>query len=149
MKIFSLKEFFALRKIRKVKDNEKIWSQLKPALEINNNISNEKYELTEARKKNRFPTWGKILLVFLFINFTILEIFTAWVTKETMSLAFATGMMPDFTPLITLLGSIAGQTLSYGIYCVKSKAENTQGGIVYDLAMLEHNIINENDNAVG
>jgi hypothetical protein len=145
-----IKKFIALRKLRKAKEDAAIWNQLKPALKTENKIQLEKEELTIEKNKNKFPTWGKILLIFLFLNFTILEIFTAWVTKETMSLAFATGMMPDFTPLITLLGSVAGQTLSYGIYSAKSKAENTQGGIIYDLAMLEHGRVDDNNgDAVG
>jgi hypothetical protein len=57
-------------------------------------------------------------------------------------------MMPDFTPLITLLGSVIGETLSFGIYCAKSKAENTKGGIVYETALREYDK-KDNENTFG
>ena len=86
-------------------------------------------------------------MIFLFINFTILEFFTAWVTIQSFSLAYAIGTMPDFMPLITLLGAIIGETISYAIYSAKSQAENTSGGLIYESAML--NLQNNENNAVG
>jgi len=90
------------------------------------------------KEKKKAP-FSKILLIILFINFFLLEIFTGWVTIYSFSLAFSIEEMPDFTPLITLIGAVIGETLSYGIYIAKSKAENTQGGIVYEAAMQEFN----------
>ena len=49
--------------------------------------------------------------------------------------------MPDLTPLITLIGAVIGETLSYGIYAAKAKAENTQGGITHDIAL--YNVQNQ------
>lgn len=86
-------------------------------------------------KEKKKVEWSKKLLVILFINFFLLEAFIGWVTYYSFRLSFSIGMMPDFTPLITLIGAVVGQTVSYGIYCAKAKAENTQGGVVYDLAM--------------
>lgn len=90
-------------------------------------------------KLKRKPSFSKILLVFLFINFIILEIFTGWVTVTSFPLAYAIGISPDFTPLITLLGAVIGQTITYGIYSAKAKAENTAGGIVFEAGMKEFN----------
>lgn len=45
------------------------------------------------------------------------------------------GIQPDFSPLITLISLVVGETISYGIYTAKAKAENTQGGIIYESAM--------------
>ncbi len=87
------------------------------------------------KKKEKKISYSKLLLTLLFINFFLLEIFTGWVTIKSFSLAYAIETMPDFTPLITLLGAVIGETLSYGIYCSKSKAENTKDGIVYETAM--------------
>ena len=140
--------FFDILKLvfnkRKLQKKEKItekrydqWQIEKEILDKEQTIKEEKYELTNRAKKKKYP-FGKLLMIFLFINFTILEIFTGWVTINSFSLAYAIGTMPDFTPLITLLGAIVGQTLSYGIYCSKAKAENTCGGIVYDLALQEN-----------
>lgn len=152
-----LKRFFQLRKLRKYKDNidfqENLWLQLKPTLLRANTIEQEKKEIKDEKTKIKFPSWTKMLLVFLFINFTTLELFIGYVTIQTFALAFAVGLMPDFTPLVTLIGLVAGETISYGAYCAKSKAENTEGGITYDTAMYELKYgtkeENKDDNAVG
>jgi len=49
-------------------------------------------------------------------------------------------LLPDFSPLVTLISLVIGETISYGIYAAKSKAENTQGGITYDMAMKNFNL---------
>lgn len=95
----------------------------------------EKKELEQERRKIKLPSWSKLLLVFLFINFTLLEGFVGYITIKTLTTALAMGLLPDFSPLITLISLVVGETISYGIYAAKSKAENTQGGITYDMAM--------------
>ena len=100
-----LKRFFELRKLRKYKENinfqEKLWLQLKPILNRQNKIEQEKKEIINERHRIKLPTWSKLLLVFLFINFTILEIFVGWITVQSFNLAYATGALPDFPPLVT------------------------------------------------
>lgn len=134
-----ISNFIAVRKIRKKREktkyNQILWDAEKPLIEIQNKIDEEKKELIQERNQIKFPSCSKIFATFLFINFTILEIFTGWVTIKSFSLASTMGITPDFTPLITLIGAVIGQTLSYWIYSSKSKAENTQGGIVYEAAM--------------
>ena len=152
-----LTKFFAIRKLRRVKENtifkEKLWQQLKPVLQCENKIEQEKKEIRDEKNKIKLPPWSKLLLILLFINFSLLEIFIGYVTIQSFALAFTVGIMPDFTPLVTLIGLVAGETISYGVYCAKSKAENTEGGIVYDTTMYELKYgtrENENnDNAVG
>lgn len=129
--------------------NEKIWAERKSLIERQNAIDAEQKELTEAHKKIKFPSWSKLLLIILFINFTILEIFVGWVTIHSFAVASIIGVMPDFTPLITLLGAVIGETVSYGIYSAKSKAENTEGGIVYEQAKWEMNRITNEDESCG
>ncbi len=119
----------------KTEVDNKIWKAEKPLIERRNQINQEKKDLKQKSPKK--PSWSKLLLLFLFINFTILEIFVGWVTIHSFTLAFTYGTTPDFTPLITLIGAVIGETLSYGIYSAKSKAENTQGGIVYESARWE------------
>ena len=97
------------------------------------------------KKKKEKMAWSKKLLIILFINFFLLEGFIGWVTAYSFRLSFITGTNPDFTPLITLMGAVLGQTISYGIYCAKSKAENTQGGVIYDLAMQNNQQGGENN----
>lgn len=150
-----LKRFITLRKLRKEKENinfqEKIWLQLKPIKLRENKIEQEKKEIINERRKIKLPTWSKILLIFLFINFTALEFFVGWITIQSFNLAYATGALPDFTPLVTLIGAVIGQTLTYWTYCNKSKAENTEGGIVFQSMMNNFQLqqTKEDDNAVG
>lgn len=150
-----LKRFITLRKLRKEKKNinfqEKIWLQLKPIKLRENKIEQEKKEIINERRKIKLPTWSKILLIFLFINFTALEFFVGWITIQSFNLAYATGTLPDFTPLVTLIGAVIGQTLTYWTYCNKSKAENTEGGIVFQSMMNNFQLqqTKEDDNAVG
>ena len=84
-------------------------------------------------KKKKFST-TKIFMLFLFLNCTALEIFTGWVTVKNLYLAEFYGTSIDFTPLVTLIGIVMGEVLSFGIYAAKSTKENITGGIVYDQA---------------
>lgn len=133
-----IKRFFADRKIsrmtKKTELKDYIWSQTKPLIDINNTIDKEKYERKKTHKSIKMPSWSKLFLIFLFINFTVLEIFTGWATIYSFKLSLITGISPDLTPLITLIGAVIGETISYGIYCAKSKAENTKDGIVFESA---------------
>ena len=47
--------------------------------------------------------------------------------------------MPDFTPLVTLIGAVVSEVIGFGVYSLKSTKENTVGGIVYD------SVINNSD----
>lgn len=139
------------REKKKTEFNKKVWDIRRPLIETQNQIEEEQKELQITHRKNKFPAWSKVLLIILFTNFTVLEIFIGWVTVKSFSLALSIGMMPDFTPLITLIGAVIGQTLSYGIYSSKSKAENTEGGITYEMArwQMEQNMNMYNNDMYG
>jgi predicted nucleic acid-binding Zn ribbon protein len=137
--LFNLKKFLLDKKIKR-------WQIEKPLLEQKQLIAEEKEEIISKNKKRK-TAFGKLLMIFLFVNFTILELFTGWVTIKSFSLAYTIEQMPDFSPLITLLGAVIGETLSYGIYCHKAKAENTEGGIVFEATM--HNLKNEEEEEEG
>lgn len=114
---------------------DELQTRKKPYAQIDNEISAEQKEYKETKRKAKLPSQSKILLVFLFINFTLLEGFVGYITIKTLTTALAMGLLPDFSPLITLISLVVGETISYGIYAAKSKAENVQGGITYDMAM--------------
>lgn len=118
--------------------NYQMWQREKAILEKDQEIAEDKHNLKQRSWNRRIP-FGKLFLIFLFINFTILEVFTGWVTISSIQLAYATGGTPDFTPLVTILGAVLGETIAYGIYSAKSKAENVQGGIVHDMAIKNNN----------
>ena len=60
------------------------------------------------------------------------------------------GKIAKFASIITLISAVVGQTLSYGIYAFKSKAENTKDGIIYETAMAGlQSDTNDNEGGVG
>ena len=132
---------------------DEIQARKKPYAQIDNEISSEQKEIKEEKRRVKFPSQSKLLLVFLFINFTLLEGFVGYITIKTLTTALAMGLLPDFSPLITLISLVVGETISYGIYAAKSKAENVQGGITYDMAMkqfeLEHEQKQNEDGTFG
>ena len=88
---------------------------------------------------------SKLLILFLFINCTLIEIFTGWSTVAMLSIAATTGIL-DFSPLVTLIGAVVGEVIGYGIYSAKAAKENTAGGLTYDLAMLNAENEGEDNN---
>lgn len=97
----------------------------------------ENTTITQEKKKKLSMT--KFIILFLFINCTLVEIFTGWVTVVNLELARDFGVPIDFTPLVTLVGAVVAEVLGFAVYCLKSVKENTAGGIVYDTAMRDIN----------
>ena len=122
---------------RQVEQEEKRWKLEKPLRERQAAIHNDKAEF--ENKKRKIST-SKLLIIFLFINCTLIEIFTGWAIVNMLSLAFIAGTIIDFTPLVALIGAVVGEVFGYAIYSLKSAKENTVGGIVYD------SVINNNNN---
>ena len=97
-------------------------------------------------------TTSKMALWFLFILCFAVIIFTGIVTIKEFALAYALGMMPDFTPLVAMIGGIIGACIDVAAYFAKSAKENTQGGITFQTAAaanFQQNISNNNDESVG
>lgn len=131
-----------------VKREEKRWAQEKILLERQATIDNERAEL--RKKKYRIST-SKLLILFLFVNCTIIELFTGAVIIKMLSIALITGAAIDFSPLVALIGAVVSEVIGYAVYSLKSTKENTAGGIVYETAIQQQNepFSNNNDNAVG
>lgn len=127
-----------------VASKEKIWNKEKDLLE-------REYKMKAERKflKNKFKDKkdkianSKLLVWFLFINCTIIEIFTLGVIVEELALAAKGILIPDLSPLITLITTVVAEVIGFGIYALKSAKENTEGGIIYETTMF--NLQNEND----
>lgn len=89
--------------------------------------------LREERKKSRtkikFPSTSKLILLVAFLLCLEIIIFCEYMMVKTGDLSSLYAMIGVASALIPLcLG-----------YYFKSKAENTAGGITYDMAMLEAN----------
>lgn len=122
---------------------EKDWAKNKQLLKRKIKIEKDKAKLRNSLKNKTKLTTTKLLILFLFINCTIIELFTGWATIQSIQVALQTGLAPDFTPLVTLIGAVVGEVIGFAVYAVKSTKENTVGGIVYDSAL------NNNDESVG
>lgn len=112
---------------------EKRWAREKNFLEREYKIAQEQKELkNKYRKKLSTSKW---LIFFLFLNCTIIELFTGYVTMETLTIAKMTGLPPDLTPLVTLIGIVVAEVIGFAVYALKSLKENTSGGIIYETTM--------------
>ena len=119
---------------------EKEWEQDKIYLERQKKLKEEKRNFFKRLPK--FST-SKLLILFLFLNCTLIELFTAWVTIQSIGLVQITMTAPDFSPLITLIGAVVSEVIGFAIYSIKAAKENTKGGIVYESAMRELNMEEE------
>lgn len=113
---------------------ERRWQKEKPLREREYKLKEDQRQFKETHRPK--ISTSKLLIVFLFINCTIIEIFTGYVTLKSLDLATMTFMMPDFTPLVTLIGAVVSEVIGFAIYAIKSAKENTSGGIVYETAMM-------------
>lgn len=134
---------------KQIEKEERKWANEKPLLERQRKIQEEKREY--YKPKFLKPSTSKMLIGFLFINCTVIEIFTGWATIQMLSVAMATGLSIDFSPLVALVGAVVSEVFGYAIYSLKATKENSIGGITYDLAMKEAETIAppDEENSVG
>lgn len=118
---------------REITIKEHRWQREKEVLERKYKLKQEKREF----KKQFLPkiSTSKLLILFLFINCTIIELFTGFVTLKSLDLITLTMANPDFTPLVALIGAVVSEVVGYAVYALKSAKENTAGGITYEAAM--------------
>lgn len=118
---------------RDITIKEHRWQREKEVLERKYKLEQEKREF----KKQFLPkiSTSKLLILFLFINCTIIELFTGFVTLKSLDLTTLTMANPDFTPLVALIGAVVSEVVGYAVYALKSAKENTAGGITYETAM--------------
>lgn len=118
---------------REITIQEHRWQREKEVLERKYKLKQEKKEF----KKQFLPkiSTSKLLVLFLFINCTLIELFTGFVTLKSLDLTALTMTTPDFTPLVALIGAVVSEVIGYAVYALKSAKENTAGGITYETAM--------------
>ena len=116
------------RKLREIqRENESI--------ERYNKLRQEKRNIQSGIKK---PSTDKLIATYLFIILNVVLIYAM----------LAMWHFADLSYLGVLITDIAGQVITYYIYAKKATAQNTKGGITYDLAMLEHGTENNNTDSV-
>lgn len=121
---------------KKVKKQEENWQIQRINLKRHNDIKND---YNKIQNKNPFRiTTGKLAMWTLLILCLMVIIFTGYVTIKEFSLAYALGLMPDFTPLVTMIGAILGAAIDVASYFAKSAKENTKGGITFQAAAMKN-----------
>ena len=128
-----------------LKENEIIkeeqeWQEQKGLIERKQKIEQEKKQL-----KGKKITTTKWLILFLFINCTLIELFTGWSTIQSLRLSALNGQSVDFSPLVTLIGAVVSEVIGFAIYAVKSMKENCEGGVTYSKAMADLALSNLED----
>ena len=106
------------------KELEKIKKE-NESIERYNKLEDEKQKVSKRSKK---PTTDKLIAMYLFIILNVILIYAM----------LAMWHFADLSYLGVLISDIAAQVITYYIYAKKATAQNTKGGITYDLAMLEH-----------
>lgn len=116
-----------------LQSQERQWERQKGLLTRKKKIDDEKKEF----RLSYFPKvqTTKLLMAFLFLNCSVVEIFTGIITLKSFELAQSIGCSPDLTPLVSLIGAVVSEVVGFAVYSIKSTKENTRGGIVFENAM--------------
>jgi hypothetical protein len=123
MKYLSQREYE--RKLKEVqRENESI--------DRYNKLKKEKHKVSIDIKK---PTTDKLIAIYLFIILNVILVYSM----------ISMWNFADLSCLGVLVTDIAGQVITYYIYAKKATAQNTKGGITYDMAMLEHGLSDVNN----
>lgn len=123
MKYLSQREYE--RKLKEVqRENESI--------DRYNKLKKEKRKVSIDIKK---PTTDKLIAIYLFIILNVILVYSM----------ISMWNFADLSCLGVLITDIAGQVITYYIYAKKATAQNTKGGITYDMAMLEHELSDVNN----
>ena len=125
----------------------KNWESDKQLLIAREKIRKQKEQIFKDRKqKKKQITTTKRLMFFLFLSCSAIQVFTMYVTLRSMEL----GLGPDFGPLQMLISAIVAEVIGFAIYSVKALKQNTKGGIIYDSAMYDRLLDNqESEEALG
>ena len=123
MKYLSQREYE--RKLKEVqRENESI--------DRYNKLKKEKRKVSIDIKK---PTTDKLIAIYLFIILNVILVYSM----------ISMWNFADLSCLGVLVTDIAGQVITYYIYAKNATAQNTKGGITYDMAMLEHGLSDVNN----
>ena len=123
-----------------IKKEEIYWNAEKVILERKQKLHEDKREMRKPKKMST----TKLLVGFLFVNCTIVELFTGWATAQSLKISYMTGNPMDFSPLVTLIGAVVTEVMGFAVYAIKATKENTANGITYMMAQQSLNN-NEND----
>ena len=132
------------QKIQQINQQKEQWEKEKEYLQLKQQLKESKQSVKQPKIK---ISTSKLIMFFLLLNCTAIEIFTGIITVINMRMAQELGLAPDLTPLVTLISAVVGQTIGFAVYSLKAAKQNCSGGIVYQQAMFQanNNLIYENE----
>lgn len=119
---------------RQKKLNKKVenWEKEKIILSKEQKLKEQKKGIkNKGKQQKKKLTTTKLLTFFLFINCTIIQLFTLYITWKQINIGYGA----DLTPLQMLITTVVGQVIVFAVYSLKSLKENTKGGIIYQTAL--------------
>lgn len=127
----------------RIKQQKEDWEKEKKILSEEYVLKQDKKLFKEKQKKKwldklkqiKKPNTSKMLILFLFLNCTFIELFSCGIIVYALQISKITMLAVDFSPLTALIGAIVTEVIGYAIYSLKAMRENTKGGITYDAAM--------------
>ena len=128
------------KKQNQIQQQQKRWERQKQIIQQEIDLKKQKKDFYTQNKENKKKiSTSKKIILFLFINCSLIEIFTGIITIMDLQIAAQTGSMVDFTPIVTLIGAVVSEIIGFAIYAVKATKENTIGGIVYQSQLNNYN----------
>ena len=118
------------KELQQLEQKQQQWIQQKEIILKKQKLYNDKQKIKEKSRKK--ISTSKLIVLFLFLNCTAIEIFTGYITIKGLNLGFI-----DFSPLTTLISSVVGEVICFAVYAYKATKENTEGGITYQNAKFE------------
>lgn len=106
------------------------WEKQKEIILMKQSLQEDRQNIKKNSHKKL--STSKLIVLFLFLNCTIIEIFTGYVTLKSLNLGIV-----DFSPLTTLISAVVGEVICFAVYAYKATKENTEGGITYENAKFE------------
>lgn len=120
------------QKQKKLNKKVENWEKEKIILLKKQELKEQKKEIkNKGKQQKRKLTTTKLLTFFLFINCTIIQLFTLYITWKQINIGYGA----DLTPLQMLITTVVGQVIVFAVYSLKSLKENTKGGIIYQTAL--------------
>lgn len=116
---------------RRLKARESYWKEEKPLFEREITLTEDKRKTKDKKKLST----TKLIVAFIFLNCTIVEIYSMVVMYQ----------LRDISSLCALITAVIGETISFAVYSAKATKENTVGGMTYEMAMRDAGVSDDEE----
>ena len=116
---------------KRLKARESYWKEEKPLFEREITLTEDKRKTKDKKKLST----TKLIVAFIFLNCTIVEIYSMIVMYQ----------LRDISSLCALITAVIGETISFAVYSAKATRENTVGGMTYEMAMRDAGVSDDEE----